>query len=130
MMLNNLLPIIICHGNLADGLKSAFDNVMGQKDVFAAFTNYNKNIEFLKNEILTYINASSEKIPVYFIDLKGGSCWKTAKILQKETKKGMIINGVSLPVLINFISKVNEIKTIDDIEKIILAKSRQSMSGE
>jgi mannose/fructose-specific phosphotransferase system component IIA len=53
-----------------------------------------------------------------FVDLRGGSCWRVAKMLVKEYPALKVISGVNIPMLVSFLSKKHDHR-LDELVKII-----------
>ena len=84
--------IIICHKNLGFELLNTARAIIGHADELTAFTNHNTTPEGLLGEINTFLNGSAEKEDLFvFVDLRGGNCWRIARMLMHENEKIRVI---------------------------------------
>lgn len=126
MMIMNRDAIVICHGSLASGFKSNIETILGKCDNLHAFSNDDIDISDLINKIRVFIDTNHITNPYFFVDLKGGSCWKAAKLLMKEFDKSFLISGLNIAVLIKFLSVSDEEFSLE----WLLERGKQSLMGE
>lgn len=97
--------ILTTHSNFAEGLKNAVTMIAGEQQYFESICFYNgEDIEDLKGRIAS-VAASYEKqnIPVlYLVDMTGASPFNASAAVATE-HPGMIIAGVSMPMLLELI---------------------------
>jgi mannose/fructose-specific phosphotransferase system component IIA len=130
MIMNKYLGVIVCHGDLAQGLISASTATFGKTDLLISFTNTNKAIpdliEDIKKTLLSYPNLQ----PLFMVDVKGGSCWRAAKMIIKELNTGYLISGVNLTIVVNFLSKYEEIINEEFIQSLLIERAKLAIMGE
>ncbi len=97
--------VIICHGNLAFELVATANRVLGKiEDVFA-FSNDNLSPEFLYEQVTKSISADRESGYLFLVDVRGGNCWRVAKMLNRAHPNSRVISGVNLPMVVSFVTK-------------------------
>ena len=121
---------IICHGDLAEGLLSGVKAIFGETDKFIACSNKTKSIPELLHEVKGIIADYSISEPVFFVDLRGGSCWRTAMQIVKELKSGIVFSGTNLPMLVTYLSKSEECSSLIELKETILSQTSKTFFGE
>lgn len=122
--------LILCHGQLANGLVSSISCIFGATDKLAAFSNEEKSIPDLVIELKNHIDSNQLDRTVIFVDLVGGSCWRVAKQLAHENENIHVFAGVNVPMLVQFVTKLESIENgTEDWIDLLLAKSRSSIQG-
>jgi mannose/fructose-specific phosphotransferase system component IIA len=122
--------LIITHGNFAEGIISSFEQIFGSNDHFVAFTNHEKSIPDLVKEVENFLDKEKIINPVFFVDLRGGSCWRVAKQIIVQKKNGLIFSGMNLAMLIQFASKKENIKSLEELKQIIVSNAEKAIKGE
>ena len=122
--------IVVTHGDFANGVVSALEKIMGEQRELFTFSNNCKAVEELGKEIKKLIEEENIEIPVFFVDIKGGSCWRTAKLIQRELGCGIVFSGVNLPMLVQYVSKNKTIRTEEELINIVIEGSQKAISGE
>lgn len=118
-MSENILTLIITHENIADALFQGVKGILGpQPDVFL-LSNKNEALPVLAQKVGKIISGSPEKRPVCFADLKGGSCWTLAHIVQRSHPHMVIISGVNLPMLITYFNNITSMGFDELISKTV-----------
>ena len=124
--MNDAIGLIVCHSTLAQSLFSVVTSIMGHTDQLVAFSNEDKSLDTLKDEIQTYIDEQHISKVVFFVDLKGGSCWSASRqILQKID--AVAISGINVPMLINFLSKKDNYSSLSELADFLSESSKNSI---
>lgn len=107
--------LIATHGNLASGLKSSLEIILGPIKDLDIITAYVENTD-LKKEFLKFKNnlLNDEKC-IIFTDLEGGSV--NQFISNNKTENMIIVTGINLSFLLEYLS--NETDNEDEIQNII-----------
>lgn len=93
--------IVLSHGALAEGLLDAVERIAGgQGDALVALSNCGLSPEMLAAAVRERAGAGPT---VLFTDLPGGSCGLTARRLCQERCGLLVVSGVNLPVLLEFV---------------------------
>lgn len=121
--------IVLCHGSLATGLIDNVDQIMGDTERLHPFTNAEKSIPEMVDELTAFIDAYHIQRIVFFVDLRGGSCWRVAKQLAKD-RDAPVISGVNIPMLIQFLSDSDESETAAALTKRLTEKAQAAIIGE
>ena len=130
MIMNKYLAIVICHGDLANSLKNNVKQLFGEVNQLHTFTNTDKSIEILFQEIQETLALHQDFTPIFFVDLRGGSCWRVAKQLSKDHADRFVLSGVNTAMLIQFLTKSAELDNVKEFCDLMVEKSRQAILGE
>lgn len=110
--------IIICHGQLAFELIKTVDKILGNAKGLHPFSNDLIAPEVLYNQVIECIKENKIVKFVIMVDLRGGNCWKVAKMLNREFPATKLLSGVNIPMLVSFLTK-RENASVADLEKIL-----------
>lgn len=100
--------IVICHDQLAFALLAAAEKIFGPAENVFAFSNDQLEAKSLSETIAKEIFDISERNMIIMVDLRGGSCWKAAKLLARDLPNIRILSGVNVPMLVSFLCKRNQ----------------------
>ena len=118
-MKTDFLICLFTHGNLACALKSVSEKLGVLTTNFYCFSNQEKSIEKIEEEIYLLIENTTPKNILIFIDLVGGSCWVSANRLKRENNNIDIIGGVNVPMLVSFFTNSQRMDWNSLLEKVI-----------
>ncbi|MBI4544907.1 MAG: hypothetical protein HY703_06925 [Gemmatimonadetes bacterium] len=94
--------IVVAHGSLAQGLVDAAQRITGAgPEVLGAVSNQGLSPELLAAQIRELIGPEPT---ILFTDLQSGSCGFAARRLGLEHPGVVVISGVNLPVLLEFVT--------------------------
>ena len=93
--------IVVGHGNIPEGLLDAVRRIAGdQSEGLTAISNSGLSVEDLKIKL----DAVSGSDPtIMFTDLLVGSCGMAAAYSCRNTTERIVVSGVNLPMLLEFI---------------------------
>lgn len=115
--------VLLGHGGLAEGLMDAVRHITGcLPDAVVTLTNRGRSPEALTEEVVA---AAGTGPAIIFTDLPSGSCGIVARRLAQTTEQLVVISGVNLPVLIEFV--MNRTLPLDQLVPRLLAKGRAAM---
>lgn len=93
--------VVLAHGSLADGLIDAVDRIIGLEDgALIAVSNLGLSPERLAEEVRARLVDAPT---ILFTDLPSGSCTFAARWLRREEPGLVVISGVNLPLLLDFV---------------------------
>lgn len=121
-----MLSIIIAtHGTLAQGLKSALELIMGPQPKVHAICGYmgDERVEDMFARVMGEV--APEDTLVVCTDLFGGSVNQTL-LGQIDLERAHLISGVSLPVLLELVMRVDENLSAEEIRTIV-ATAREEL---
>jgi mannose/fructose-specific phosphotransferase system component IIA len=110
--------IIICHGQLAFELIKTVEKILGDVSGLYPFSNALLTPEVLNSQIAKFIEASNTANFVIMVDLRGGNCWKVAKMLNRDFPSMKLLSGVNIPMLISFLTKRDK-TSLSDLTEIL-----------
>ena len=88
------------HGGFAAGLISAVEQITGRGWMLVGISNTGMTPEEIQAEVRRYCE---EGVRVVFTDLPGGSATICARRVSAEKNGMMIVSGVNLPALLDFV---------------------------
>ena len=124
-----IIGIIISHGRFAFELANSVQKILGKSEFLFPFSNDDLTAEKLYLAIKESIKKYNDSDCIAFIDLRGGSCWRVAKMLSKDYPKLKILCGVNIPMLISFLTK-RESYIIDDLVQILNEDAHRGIVSE
>ncbi len=118
-MNNPCLTFIIAHSNLGKALLNSIEKILGKQENTFAYSNEHDSLPVLTKKIEDQIRETGGHQIVCFTDLKGGSCWTLASILNRKYPQIMIISGVNLPMLATYFNNRLKMALPELIDKTI-----------
>lgn len=93
--------ILLAHGGMAEGIVDAVRHITGaDEEVLVPLSNRGLSAAALAEEVRTRMGPGPTLL---FTDLKSGSCGFAAHLLARDLKDLVIISGVNLPLLLEFV---------------------------
>ena len=92
--------VVAGHGDFAQGLVSAVDQITGQGARFVTLSNRDAGAGELEARLRALVR--DEGVLVIFTDLPAGSCTMAARRLQREHPDLRLVTGANVPVLLDF----------------------------
>jgi PTS system mannose-specific IIA component len=98
--------ILATHGELAKGLKSALEIIMGtQENIYPISLLPGQGIQEIRSEMESKLEQLKEKTCIFIVtDLFGGTPFNSSIFVGKDKEKIRLMTGVNLPMLIQFCS--------------------------
>lgn len=93
--------LIAGHGDFAAGIVSAAVQITGRDDVFASLSNRGLSAADVAAAMGNILDESGAR--VVFTDLPAGSCTMAARRLQRDRPGLVVVVGVNLATLLDFI---------------------------
>ena len=116
--------VVVCHGNLAQELSNTVARILGPVDALYTLSNENCSPQQLY-ELLSGVMSEAGDDPVFFlVDLRGGSCWTTARMLSRDYPHIKVITGVNIPMLVSFLTKRTQLSPEELAETLVRDASR------
>ena len=123
-MKNTIATFILTHEQVAISFKKALEKILGRQDHLYPYTNLVDALPVLAQKINADINNLHPDYIVCFVDLAGGSCWSLANMIGKQHKNVTIIAGVNMPMLVSYLSNMNDLSFEALIVKVVKDGSR------
>jgi len=93
--------VILAHGGMAQGMVDAVRTISGVgEDAIIPMSNQGRSPQALQDELASLLD---EGIRVVFTDLASGSCALAARRCSGTGSDQVIVSGVNLPVLLDFV---------------------------
>jgi mannose/fructose-specific phosphotransferase system component IIA len=112
-----ILTLIIAHGDVARALADGVQQIIGPQINVYTFSNQEAGLPQLLENAQTIIDSHPDDHVVCFNDLKGGSCWTLANMIQKRNPQVKLISGVNLPMLITYFNNISSMELQELIDK-------------
>lgn len=93
--------IVAGHGALPTGLVSAVEQITGRGNALVPFSNLGLGREEIESGLRDLLALHA--VSVVFTDLPGGSATFAARRVQRDTPGLVVVTGVSLAVLMDFV---------------------------
>ena len=123
-MSERILTLIITHENIGEALFTGVTSILGpQRDVHI-LSNKKETLPVLVSKVQKIVSSAPAKRPVCFTDLKGGSCWTLANMVQRTNPHMVIISGVNLPMLVTYFNNISHLGFNDLIDKTVTDGTR------
>ena len=117
--------IVLAHGDMANGLIDAVQHIAGVSGEFLLpVSNRGKGPEALAEEI---IKLTGDQPTIMFTDLQSGSCGFAARRALQNSANLVIISGVNLPILLEFVMRRQ--MPLDQLVPFLLNKGRAAVSA-
>ena len=124
---------LICHGEMANGLKDSVRLVIGEQEQFKALGLYeDDSIDEFANEVydlIKEVNSNGEVLVL--VDVMGASPYNaTSRNITKLKEDGInirVISGVNLPMLLETLLQRPMIESLDELYPLALTSGRDSI---
>ena len=114
-----ILALLVTHGNLAGGLKSAVEQMLGEQEKFLTLSNAGLAGKDLVEKINQILEKESHPTTVIFTDIYGGSCWRSSRFVASQNPKVAIVTGVNLPMLLTFFTNRHKLDFDQLLAKVV-----------
>ncbi len=118
-MKKDVLTFVLAHGDISVALVQGVQQILGPQENVYTFSNQEETLPVLIEKMQTVINSNKDMAVVCFSDLKGGSCWTLANMVQKNNKNMTIISGVNLAMLVTYFNNLPDMDLPALIEKTV-----------
>lgn len=115
--------ILLAHGSMAEGVVDAVRQITGIEDALVPLSNRGLSAAGLADEVRKRVGPG---ITVLFTDLQSGSCSFAAQRLARDLPDIIIITGVNLPMLLDFV--MNRTLPPDELVPRLLEKGRAALA--
>lgn len=124
--MNDAVPargILLAHGSMAEGIVDAVRQITGAgPEVLMPLSNRGLSADGLAEEVRARLGPGPT---VLFTDLQSGSCGFAARLLARDVRDVVIITGVNLPLLLEFVMQ-RELP-IDELVPRLLHRGRAAL---
>jgi mannose/fructose-specific phosphotransferase system component IIA len=115
--------VLLGHGGMPEGMVDAVRSITGcDNDALVPLTNRGKAPEAMAAEVSAALGADGG---IVFTDLQSGSCGFVARRLQHASPDVVVISGVNLPLLVDFV--MNRSLPVAELVPRLLGKGRASI---
>jgi mannose/fructose-specific phosphotransferase system component IIA len=116
--------IVIAHGDMATGMVDAVKHIAGiSGDFLVPLSNRGLGPDALANEVR---RLSSSEPTIVFTDLQSGSCGFAARRCVQERPNLVVISGVNLPILLEFVMRRQ--LPLDQLVPFLLNRGRSAVN--
>lgn len=116
--------IVIAHGDMAAGLVDAVKHIAGiSGDFLQALSNRGLGPDALAQQVRA---LATDAPTIVFTDLQSGSCGFAARRCVQELSSVVVISGVNLPILLEFVMR-RQLPLVE-LVPFLLAKGRSAIN--
>jgi PTS system mannose-specific IIA component len=126
VIVNEPTGIIVTHGGLAQELLDTAELVVGAIPFCYAISNKDLTDEALLSKIKKIIERTDPSFIFLFTDYFGSSCALNCVRAVRHRKDAVVISGVNLPIILDFVTKRGTMKPEEIISNLIL-RGRESV---
>ena len=117
--------ILLSHGKLAEGMVDAVHKIVDlDDDALVAMSNEGHNPQGLAEQVDAVLGSSRA---IIFTDLCTGSCAHTAQITCRDRGKRVVVFGMNLPMLLEFV--FHRTLSLEDLIPRLLEKGKGSVKS-
>src|SRR5919109_4255871 len=118
-----LRAVLLGHGTMPDGLVDAVRHITGcEPETIVPVSNTAMSPEALAARVL---QAAGDGTVILFTDLQSGSCGFVARRLAQAQRQMVVISGVNLPMLIEFV--MNRSLPLEELVPRLLSRGRAAI---
>ena len=115
---------VIAHGDMATGLIDAVKHIAGVTgDFLVALSNRGLGPDALAQEVQ---RLAADEPTIVFTDLQSGSCGFAARRCVQEMPQLVVISGVNLPILLEFVMRRQ--LPLDQLVPFLMMKGRSAIN--
>lgn len=93
--------ILLAHGVMAEGIVDAVQQITGaESEALVSISNRGLSPDALAQQVRDHVGGGPA---ILFTDMPSGSCGFAARLLARDEPELVVISGVNLPVLLEFI---------------------------
>jgi mannose/fructose-specific phosphotransferase system component IIA len=118
--------LIITHGSLGQELVNSSRKITGVRDGIKVMSNLGLSNQELARQIVAELNSQTDSRCVIFTDMPAGSCYIAAMCAVHEVPGHVIVTGVNLPILLDFLTK-RESLGFEELIEHLLATGEESL---
>lgn len=119
----SLHAVIVGHGSFPQGILTAAEKIVGKQEGILAISNHRLGIEELAAKLREGLTEANNRVYV-FIDLVGGSCFASCRMLAPEYPDLVLVSGVNLPMLVTYLTYRTRLSDEDLLAKTLEAGCR------
>lgn len=121
-----LAGVIVTHGPLAEALRAAAGQVVGDVRALEAVSNEGCSLETMTTKVRAAIERLGTTGTIVFVDSRGSSCATSSFGALQDLPNVRIIAGVNLPMLVDFLLR-REDYDLDRMVERLLQRGRSSV---
>ncbi len=104
-MSSRVQGVIVSHGKLANALLDAVECIVGPEKNLVTVSNEGCGAQLLEERIGAVV---CDGPTILFVDMPGGSCFMAAAKIQRTRDELLVLAGVNLPMLLEFVHHLEE----------------------
>ena len=121
-----LAGLIVTHGPLAEALRAAAAQVVGDVRALEAVSNQGCSLETMATQVRAAIERLGTAGCIVFVDSRGSSCATSSLGALQDLPQVRIISGVNLPMLVDFLLRRDDYD-LDGMVERLLQRGRSSV---
>jgi len=121
-----LSGVIVAHGPLAEALRAAASQVVGEVTALDVVSNHGGSLEDMAAEVRAAIDRLGPRPCIVFVDSRGSSCATSSLGALVDFPHVRILSGVNLPMLVDFLLRRDD-HDLDGMVARLLERGRNSV---
>ena len=121
-----LSGVIVAHGPLAEALRAAASQVVGEVTALDVVSNHGGSLEDMAAQVRAAIDRLGPRPCVVFVDSRGSSCANSSLGALVDFPHVRIVSGVNLPMLVDFLLRRDD-HDLDGMVARLLERGRNSV---
>ena len=121
------VAIVAAHGDFAAGLVSAVAQITGRGELLVPLSNAGCSPADIEQRLRTA--AAEPSVRAVFTDLPAGSCTIAARRLLRDRPDLLLVTGVNLPTLVDFVCRVTPDASADGVRPVLDAAAERGRSA-
>ena len=121
-----LAGVIVTHGPLAEALRAAAAQVVGDVRALEAVSNTGRSLEAMSGHVRAVIERLGGMDCIVFVDSRGSSCATSSLGALQDLANVRIVAGVNLPMLVDFLLRRQDLD-LDTMVERLLQRGRSSV---
>lgn len=122
-----ITAILVGHRAIGEGVKEALEAISGPTEGIVVISNEGRSTRDLTEVIHRAVEESGNAGSIIFVDVFGGSCWRSAKHALGEHSR--LVTGYNLPMLLSFMHK-RENYPIEELPAIMETDGKRGITSE
>ncbi len=121
-----LAAVIVTHGALAESLRRAAEQVVGNARAIEAVSNDGLNAETLTQRVRDAVRDVRSEGCIVFVDSRGSSCANSCMQAVRGLSNVRVVSGVNLPMIMDFTLR-REDHDLDAMVERLIQRGRNSI---
>ncbi len=120
--------LLLSHGKIAAAILETSRRIIGECENVFALSCSNLTPEALYEKIVHLLESENLQDGLFIVVcLKGGGCWNVGAQVAKRHSKVILLSGLSLPMVLSFITKRTKF-SFEELAEILMEDGKRGIS--